>query len=51
MGWIVFITLLIFYVLGLRVFHGNWPIHILPVVAGILLVIDRALIAIYRRKA
>jgi hypothetical protein len=51
MGWIIFITLLIFYALGMWVFHGSWPVHILPVAAGILLAIDRALIAIYRRRA
>jgi hypothetical protein len=50
MGWMVFITLLIFYALGVWVFRGNWPVRILPVAAVILLVIDRALVAIYRRR-
>lgn len=33
MGWFVFIVLLLFYVLGLFVFHATGPIHILPFVA------------------
>ena len=38
MGWIIFVVLLLFYVLGLLVFHATGPIHILPFVAiGVLI--------------
>ena len=40
MGWIIFIVLLLFYVLGLLVFHASGPVHILPFVAIAVLVID-----------
>jgi hypothetical protein len=33
MGWLVMIVLLVFYFLGLFVFHATGPIHILPFVA------------------
>jgi len=45
----VFITLLIFYVLGYWVFHAIGPVRILPFVALVVLVIDRLMIWRYRR--
>lgn len=33
MAWIIVITLLLFYVLGLFVFHATGPVHVLPFVA------------------
>jgi hypothetical protein len=43
MAWIIFIVLLLFYVLGLSVFHARGPIHILPFVAIAVLLIHRML--------
>ena len=43
MAWIVSITLLLFYVLGLFVFHATGPVHILPFVAVAILLLDRFL--------
>jgi hypothetical protein len=43
MGWIIAITLLIFYALGVWVFHAT-AVRVLPVVAIAVLVIDRLLI-------
>jgi hypothetical protein len=48
MGWMVFLTLLIFYALGLRMLPTFAPIQALPMVAIVMLVIDRLLIAKYR---
>jgi len=44
MGWMVFITLLLFYVLGYWVFHATGPVRLLPYVALVLLAIDRVMI-------
>ena len=33
MGWILFITLLLLYGLGLLVFHASGAVHTLPLVA------------------
>jgi hypothetical protein len=49
MGWMVFLTLLIFYALGLRMFPDFAPVQALPVVALVVLIIDRLLIIRYRR--
>ncbi|MDX6382760.1 MAG: hypothetical protein QOK48_333 [Blastocatellia bacterium] len=40
MVWIIVITLLLFYVLGLFVFHATGPVHVLPFVALALPVVD-----------
>ena len=40
MAWIIFVVLMLFYVLGLFVFHATGPVHILPFVALIVPVID-----------
>jgi hypothetical protein len=48
MGWMVFITLLIFYVLGVWVFRAIGTVRILPLVALGLLAADRCLIWHYR---
>jgi len=44
MAWIIFVTLLLFYVLGLFVFHATGPVHILPFVAVAIPLLDRFLI-------
>jgi hypothetical protein len=49
MGWMVFLTLLIFYALGVRMFPDFAPVQALPVAAIVLLIIDRLLIMKYRR--
>jgi hypothetical protein len=43
MAWIIAITLLIFYALGVWVFHAT-AVRVLPLVAVAVLVIDRLLI-------
>ena len=48
MAWMIFIVLLLFYVLGLFVFHATGPIHILPLVAIAIPLIDRILVRRYR---
>jgi hypothetical protein len=40
MVWIIVITVLLFYVLGLFVFHATGPVHILPFVALVLPLVD-----------
>jgi hypothetical protein len=40
MAWIISITLLLFYVLGLFVFHATGPVHVLPFVVVAVLLID-----------
>ena len=40
MGWIVFIALILFYVLGLQFFHATGPVHVLPFAAVAALVVD-----------
>ncbi|HEY6045887.1 MAG TPA: hypothetical protein VIU65_04745 [Pyrinomonadaceae bacterium] len=49
MGWMVFLTLMIFYALGLRMFPDFAPVQALPIVAIAFLIIDRLLIMKYRR--
>ena len=48
MGWMVFLTLLIFYALGVRMLPTFAPVRALPIVAIAVLIIDRLLIAKYR---
>lgn len=43
MAWIIFTTLLLFYVLGLFVFHATGPVHVLPFVAVAVVIADRLL--------
>ena len=43
MAWVIFVTLLLFYVLGLFVFHATGPVHILPFVAVAIPLLDRFL--------
>jgi hypothetical protein len=40
LAWIISLVLLIFYFLGLFVFHGTKAIHILPLLALIVLIAD-----------
>jgi hypothetical protein len=48
MAWIVFVVLMLFYVLGILVFHATGPIHILPFVAVAIPLIDRFLVRKYK---
>jgi len=50
MGWMVFTTLMIFYVLGVWVFRATGPVRMLPYVAVSVLVIDRVLVRWYRSR-
>jgi hypothetical protein len=50
MGWIVFVTLLIFYALGVRMLPAFAAVQALPIVAIAVLLIDRILIAKYRSR-
>ena len=43
MAWMIFVVLLLFYVLGLSVFHARGPVHILPFAAIAVLLIHRIL--------
>ncbi len=43
MAWIISVTLLLFYVLGLFVFHATGPVHIIPFVAVAIPLIDQVL--------
>ena len=40
MGWIVFIALILFYFLGVNLFHATGPVHILPFAAIVALIAD-----------
>jgi hypothetical protein len=51
MGWMVFLTLLIFYALGVRMLPTFAPVQALPIVAILVLIIDRILIAKYRSSS
>lgn len=44
MAWLIFVTLMLFYVLGLFVFHATGPIHLLPFVAVAVPLIDHFLV-------
>ena len=50
MTWIIVITLLLFYVLGLFVFHATGPVHVLPFVALVLPLVDWLLVRQSRRS-
>ena len=48
MGWMVSITLLIFYGLGAWVFHVPEQVRVIPIIATVVFIIDRLLILRYR---
>jgi len=50
MAWIIVIVLMIFYSLGLFVFHGTKAIHILPFLALAVLVADYLLVSRFRKQ-
>jgi len=43
LAWIIALILLIFYALGLFVFHGTRAIHLLPFLALVVLIADYVL--------
>ena len=49
MAWIIAIVLMIFYSLGVFVFHGTKAIHLLPLLALAVLVADYLLARRYRK--
>ena len=49
MAWIIVIVLLIFYSLGVFVFHGTKAIHLLPFLALAILIADYLLARRYRK--
>ena len=49
MAWIIALILLVFYSLGLFVFHGTRAIHVLPFLALLILVADYLLARRYRK--
>jgi hypothetical protein len=51
MAWLIFIVLLLFYVLGLIVFHATGPVHVLPFAAVAVLLVDRILLRRYKPTA
>ena len=50
MAWIIVIVLLIFYSLGVFVFHATTAIHLLPFLALAVLVADYLLARLYRKR-
>ena len=48
MAWIIVVVLLLFYILGLFVFHATGPVHILPFVAVAVPLIDHFLVRKYK---
>ena len=50
MAWFIAAALILFYLLGLFVFHGPATLHFLPFLALILIVIDRFLTRRFRRN-
>jgi hypothetical protein len=48
MAWMISIALLLFYVLGLFVFHATGPVHVLPFVAVAVPLVDRFLTRNYK---
>jgi len=49
LAWIISLILLIFYFLGLFVFHGTTAIHLLPFLVVVVLVVDYLLAKRYRQ--
>lgn len=50
MAWIIVIVLMIFYSLGLFVFHGTRAIHFLPFLALVVLAADYLLARHFRKQ-
>ena len=50
MGWVIFIALMLLYAIGLFAFHAVGLVHILPLVAFAVLIIDWDLKRKYRQK-
>jgi hypothetical protein len=50
LGWIIALILLIFYGLGLFVFHGTRAIHLLPFLAVVVLIADYLLAKQFRKR-
>jgi hypothetical protein len=49
LAWIIALVLIIFYCLGLFVFHGTSAIHLLPFLALVILLSDYLLAPRFRR--
>ncbi|HYW74272.1 MAG TPA: hypothetical protein VE961_24830 [Pyrinomonadaceae bacterium] len=50
MAWIIALVLLIFYFLGLFVFHGTKAIHLLPLLIVLVLIGDYLLVKFLRQR-
>ena len=50
LAWIISLILLIFYCLGLFVFHGTKAIHLLPFLVVVVLLVDYLLARRYRER-
>ena len=50
MAWIIALILLIFYFLGLFVFHGTKAIHLLPFLGVVVLLVDYLMAKRYRER-
>ena len=50
MGWFVALVLMLFYALGLFVFHGTRAVHVLPMLAAAVVILDQFLVRRYRER-
>ena len=50
MAWFIAAALILFYLLGLFVFHGPTTLHLLPVLALLVIVVDQFLTRLFRRS-
>ncbi len=50
MVWLIALVLLLFYLLGLFVFHAPPTIHVLPILAVMVLLVDYLVARRYRKK-
>jgi len=50
LAWIIALILLIFYFLGLFVFHGTKAIHLLPLLVVVVLLVDYLMVKRYRER-
>jgi len=50
LAWIIALILLIFYFLGLFVFHGTSAIHLLPFLAVVVVIADYFLTKRFRKR-
>ena len=48
-AWAVFAVLMIFYLLGVFEFHAPTTIHILPLVAAVVLILDYLIVKRFRK--